>query len=506
MTDKMKKDYSAFMKDAIRPPAEETPEEKAQAEKDLQEAIRYTFQLQQQMKATIKTAAEQAAPIIASMQQMKDFAAFMVEWAKKTRQERDAFYDFLEISVGEITEAVDGETAESIADLKEYLFEVWYELQRDPAFREQYADISFPDLLKPEPDEDGEMVTPFRLMLERAKEIRTEYEAQEEKREASKKGVSIIEGVDLNLFNGGTVTEAIEEAEIAAEDIQRIIAREPPERLDYPLDKPNRLLWRLLEEAEGGQIGIDFDTTKQSMKGKGKDAIVYYGLDFSQCNKPGSGITITNRLTPFDKLVYMAAGALFNAGSNVFSIAQLYRMMGYDGRPSDTDRKKIDESLTKMTSRLFIDSTKEAEVNKSYPPFKYDADLLPFERLEVYINNQPTTAIHLFREPPLIAFARGRKQITTISRQLLMPPLSKTSENLSIQDYLIDRISHIKNNKKLSRKLLYKTIFENCNITGSKNKQRAPGKIKKFLDHYVKQGFIKSYKESESQDGITIEI
>lgn len=501
-----KMDLSAFVKAAPKPGdplPEETEEERAKREADekrLKEAIEKTFRLQEKLKAAIKTNEQLTRPIIESMQQMKAFADYMGKWASATRQERDSFYKFIDDNMGEICR-ITGETPETIEELKEYLFETWYDLLVATADEEE--DIAFTDLTKPnrnviylikdinlnlfgERPIETDKEEPISGMIEAAK-IRQEEDQQEGQPEE-------------------TLTDTIETAETAVIEIQKIIASVQPEKLDFPLDKPNSNLWRLLEETEGEQIAMEFDTTSDNDKRKGKEAIIFYGLDFSAIDEPGSGVTITKRLTPFDKLVYMAAGAFYNAGNDVFTVAQLYRMMGYTGRPGEGEIKKINDSLTKMTSRLYIDSTKEIEVNKNYPPFEYDGDLLPFERLKVNINNSPAIAIHLFREPPLITFARGRRQLTTISRALLMPPVNKTNENLYIQDYLIERIAHMRGNKKLPRKMLYKTIYENCNITTKKQKQRAPEKIKKFLDYYITQKFIKAYKESENADGIIIEI
>jgi hypothetical protein len=126
------------------------------------------------------------------------------------------------------------------------------------------------------------------------------------------------------------------------------------------------------------------------------------------------------------------------------------------------------------------------------------------ERISAIVNGQTTdSAIHLFREPPLISFARERKQITTVSRKLLESPLSQTDSNLQIEDYLIEQISHIKSPKsKLKNKLLFETIFEKCNIKTPNQRARARETITKLLDHYKKHNFIKDYKKSP--DGITI--
>ena len=319
-------------------------------------------------------------------------------------------------------------------------------------------------------DDDGNITDgPFRNAIERARARRDEYQSAQ---------------------------EIVDAAEQAAEDLPRIISN-PTELLSLPMDKPNSYIWNLLKDAaDGGQIQIDIDTGK---KGSKKDAVVYYSIDFLDGLAPD--LKISKQLTPFDKRLYIAAAAIYNAGNNVTTTTQIHKMMGNRGRPTKAQIKKINDSLTKMgAARVYIDSTEEVKINKGYAAFKYDASLLPFERINAYINNTLTeSAIHLFREPPMITFARERGQITNVTRQLLESPISKTDANLRLEDYLLERIGHMKNPKsKAPRNMLFTTIYERCHIAGNtdkerKERQRTPEKIRKYLDHYEKCGWIKGY-------------
>ena len=294
----------------------------------------------------------------------------------------------------------------------------------------------------------------------------------------------------------------IKELEQAAEELPRIIAN-PAEKLENPLDKPNSVIWGLITDAAknnpNGQLRLNIDTSR---KGSKQDAIIQYGINFDELP---TTVKITKQLTQFDKRAYIAAAALFNAGNEIISATQVYSMMGNAGKPRTTDLQKINDSLTKMgAAHVYIDNAQEVQEAKGYTHFKYDAQLLPFERISAYINGQLTeSAIHLFREPPLISFAKQRNQITTIPRQLLESPVNKTEANLLIEDYLLERIGHMKSGKsKAPRKMLFATIYDRCQIKTAKQRQRAPEKIRRYLDHYKKCGWIKGYKEDA--DGITI--
>lgn len=270
--------------------------------------------------------------------------------------------------------------------------------------------------------------------------------------------------------------------------------------VEYPLDKINANIWTLLKDADkNGQLAFAAEK-----RGSSKTADIIYSINFEELEQE-TGVTITKKLTAFDKRCYIAASALFNNGFEVLTVAQLYAAMGNSGRPSAADIKKINDSLTKMrAAHIYLNNESEHKLYPKYSKFVYDASLLPMERISAVVNGQTVdSAIHLFREPPLVSFARDRKQITTVSRQLLESPLSKTDANLQLDDYLIERISHIKKSKvKTSNKLLYTTIYEKAGINTKMQRSRAKDKIKQYLEHYKKCGFIKDF--TEAADGITI--
>ena len=268
--------------------------------------------------------------------------------------------------------------------------------------------------------------------------------------------------------------------------------------IEYPVDKVNSTIWNLLQETTGRQIKFALKAEKDGSK---KPLNIYYSIDFDQLEE--SGIKITKKLQPFDKRVYIAISALYNAGNNVITLTQIYFAMGNTGRPPKYTLQKIQDSITKMTAaRVFVDNTEESQTY-NYPRFKYDGALLPLERATAVINGQlADAAIHIFREPPVMTFAKQRRQITSITVKVLQSPISKTDANLIIDDYLIERITAAKNRNKPS-KILYETLYEKTGITEKKQRQRAPEKIKTYLDHYKSCGLISGYKMLK--DGIQIE-
>ena len=298
-----------------------------------------------------------------------------------------------------------------------------------------------------------------------------------------------------------TIARLQAEGKITSEELAAAlpsIAGKKVRDIGFPLDKVNANIWKLLEQDMHGQIAI----AAESGKDKGKKQLnILYSIDFSEL---GDNVQITRQLEAYDKRVYIAIGALWAAGNQIITTGQIYYAMGGMGQPAPNQVSKIEAAITKMTAaRIYINNGEEAKAYK-YPLIKYDASLLPMERITAVINGQKVeSAIHLFREPPLISFARGRKQITPIKRQLLTTPLNWTNQNLLLEDYLLETIAHAKRGTR-SKKMLYSTIFAEARITEKKQRQRTPEKIKRILDYYQKCGHITGYKVEA--DGILLDL
>ena len=296
----------------------------------------------------------------------------------------------------------------------------------------------------------------------------------------------------------GVIAAARQRQERDAQSFQVTQAR----KLDYPVDKPNNNIWHYWESnTVDGQLKLWFDTNTARPE---LDTIVTYHAYFDALPEAH----LSKQLTPYDKRVYIAAAALYNAGNTVVSMRQIFRAMGNKTEPNAKQLQLISDSLTKMMfTRIVIDNTREAAAygkGEEYC-FKFDGALLHMNRItKTKINGAFVDgAIRILEEPALVAFARQRKQITTIKRELLESPISKTEGNLAIDDYLIENIGQMKNEKsKRNNRILYDTICSICKLTGRMQKLRLRDKVKIYLTHYQSCGFIKGF--TEQADGVTI--
>lgn len=260
--------------------------------------------------------------------------------------------------------------------------------------------------------------------------------------------------------------------------------------INYPMDKVNRKLWENLEE-----INVNFLVGRN----KKQDISIIVTVNFDKLE----GISISKTLTMFDKRVYIAVAALFNAGNETITLTQIHYTMGNTNKPAKYQIERINEAVTKMMMAvIYVDNSQEIESKYKYKRFSYTGSLLPSEKISAIVNGQLTdAAIHIFREPPLMTFARERRQLTTFEAKLLQSTLSKTEANLAIEDYLLERISSTKAAAEAGREkrtvineILLDTLYKETGIINRIQRARAIEKIKAYFNYYVECGFITIYK------------
>ena len=305
------------------------------------------------------------------------------------------------------------------------------------------------------------------------------------------------------------------EPERAAE-IMHIVSA-PTEGLHWPLDPLTSNLFKGGEIPESRKITGKLDTTshnsktgKISSKKKGTQlqensrAVIKYALSFGENE---NGITISKQLTPYDKRVMQAASEFFCTGNPVFTVSALYRQMGYTTKPNSNDMKKIIESIEKQAiSRIAVDNSAEASLY-NYPSARYSDNLMMVRSVAAMTRGKiAEAAFELLADPILMQIAKARQQVTYIPRAVLESPLSKTDENLAIEDYILRRIAQMKGGKpgKTNRRILFSTIFEKAGIKDKQRRRRAKKRIILLLEHYVDTDFIYAYEDD--QDGITIDL
>ena len=256
----------------------------------------------------------------------------------------------------------------------------------------------------------------------------------------------------------------------------------------YPMDKVNSELWNCFSIGENTPLKAESDKDSR----KGKQASIYVMLDFNELD----GVKISRPLTSFDKRVFIAISNKREAGQEILTFSQIYEAMGGISRPDKSIRDRIIESIETMSRAIVsIDTTEENKIYPRLDKIVWESQLLHIEKVKGYSRGQITDyAIRIIETPKLYLFAKQRNQITSAPLELFESPISKTEANLSLEDYIFPRIARMRNSTKISRTILIETVCQKCNITTKKQRQRLPGKIEKYLKHYVSVGWIKAYK------------
>ena len=114
-------------------------------------------------------------------------------------------------------------------------------------------------------------------------------------------------------------------------------------------------------------------------------------------------------------------------------------------------------------------------------------------------------AIEISEVPKLFTIAEQRGQVTTIPFAVVeIPVISKTDDNLQLLFYLIKRIVYMKHDSTTSKKILFNSVYDKCNIEEYKQRQRLPEKLERIFDYYKSIGWINGYKITDKE--IQIEI
>lgn len=315
------------------------------------------------------------------------------------------------------------------------------------------------------------------------------------------------------------LAKAIHAARVAqAKDLQ--IQPKHVKHAPYPVDKVNNEIWKLFDKQPEKQLALYIDLASSTDQDKGLQVRGTYSIDFSIL---GENTDIVKKLTPFDKLVFIGANALYNAGNEYYTSTQVHYAMGNTKRPAQSQLAKIDKILSKLNAEITLDNSEEAD-RYNYNHFQYKGALLPTERITGEVRGKHTESIiHQFRESALITFAKERDQLTTIPIEALQVPLSQTEKNLAILDYLIERISRERRSASKTKKeakrgtaessatsftfsIMLDTFYKNTGTTKGYDKTRAPQKITAILDHYKSIHWITSFEITKDRIIITAPI
>ena len=258
-----------------------------------------------------------------------------------------------------------------------------------------------------------------------------------------------------------------------------------------------RKLAKYANHEASGTTGLQIDINENGTP------TVYFALNSEAL------LSTEQQLTLFDVKVHNAVCTLWGNGIDCFTVESVYKAM--QNLPADADIRgvKLDDIERSMRAaavrRITIDATEQ--LKRRYPQekdtnkFTWTGYLLNLEEIrKTNIKGNSVSLWKLVKVPAIYAYADMLNQIATVPMKMLdtRSKLKNTLEVVFLRDYLMTHINYMKGNDKVSRTILYSTIFSECEIDESSldkvQRQRKRTQIKKILD---------AFKENKDDNGET---
>ena len=237
---------------------------------------------------------------------------------------------------------------------------------------------------------------------------------------------------------------------------------------------------------------------------------LFVNVDFLQMKQQGSLIPQPHRLNFYDREIHDAVVTLYEAGNTFISVKMILNALagGNVNRITERTREHIGDSVEKMrNTQIDIDSSHEANTFK-VKDFQYSGILLPCRFVDgiTLNNNIARQCIEILAPPPLMQYAKLRRQFSSVSIELLNV-LTARERHLLLKLYLLRELVWMKNSySKRNNTISLETIYSylSLKIPADKDDERHQRKIvrdniKKCLDFWVANKFIKSYDFNKSE-------
>jgi len=255
----------------------------------------------------------------------------------------------------------------------------------------------------------------------------------------------------------------------------------------------------------GGEFANATKTLAMERRGSKKniDTIISINYDELSTTVHMNGKELA--LLPYDRVVHDAVVSIAVSGEEYINIGSIYKTM--TGNPKSEPKQKqikaINNSLLKARGAwITIDATEEAKAF-GFDKFKYEGALIPHERITATVNGKSAECIHILRTPPLYDYANRKNQIARIDTKLLNTPINKNEEAIVLQSYLYRRILAMTGSSKLSKNILYDTVYKEIGISAQSDgalrnkKSKVRDTIKTILDYWEAKSFISGYVENK---------
>ena len=262
--------------------------------------------------------------------------------------------------------------------------------------------------------------------------------------------------------------------------------------------------------------------------GKNNTLDISLGLTFEDLGK--------DKLTARDGRIIEAVSAIWDEtdpaqGSYIFiPLSDILATMGQGTNPNARQKEKLAGELEKLTRVLIHIEEERTAGNGSTYKIEGNPPLINGYIISQKVTGNPAARGLLLKEyPEIMHYIKKRRQVTTVSADLLqVPGLILTETNISIQNYLIRRIREIKkleelrdiakSDPKASERLKSKaaknpnncivldTLYKDCGITETKAEQKAKEAGQQFTELGDKVRTVSNIKDQKARSKKNIDL
>ena len=238
----------------------------------------------------------------------------------------------------------------------------------------------------------------------------------------------------------------------------------------------------------------------------GEKALVTYAkLDYGD-----PGITFDRRFNNVHALILNAVYSFFRADNVLFTSRNILQHIF--GNVEDHFQSELVEVIDRRLDelrymRISMDLKDKFGNNayikldgKKYRPTAINEDILDISVLNMKSakNNRIVKVYQINRLSPIFDYAEKLKQLTSWQTALMKVPVRKTMQNALLCNYLLTRISLVKNphNRYKNNGILFATLHEDLQLdVNDRHKvKRVRDSAQKMFDYWVEIGLIKSYR------------
>lgn len=264
------------------------------------------------------------------------------------------------------------------------------------------------------------------------------------------------------------------------------------------------------------------ETVRFDMSGK-NEAHVYTALSL---NYEGEDISLSKPINPYDESVHNAVATLWAAGNRTITPTQVAKVLTGKDKPGAGSISDATASMDKQR-RTFVTIDFSAELRGRTG--ELDGEKFTAEQCvqETYMLDATKTRVTTARGNEVVGYTLNSApilylhdmmtgQITSYPQSLLKATakaVSSTQTNITMRDYLIGRISRMKNpHSKTARNIVYDTVFEHIGRGGAspKDRRRMIESARSILNALESEGFMAGWSEytesgsSHRTKGVTI--